>query len=145
MCRDARSASAVSPGQAGFSLPLALFIIVVLGLLATVLYRVVALNQLSVVQETLSARAFLAAESGAQAGMLRLFPISGTAASCSGSPGVNQSFNSNGLVGCEVTLVCNGLLVDGEMYYQMTSTGICRAGNLRASRTIEVSARQLPE
>lgn len=145
MCRDARSACSFPLRQAGFSLPLALFIIVVLGLLATVLYRVVALNQLSVVQETLSARAFLAAESGAQAGMMRLFPISGAAASCSGSPGINQSLSSSGLVGCDVTLVCSGLLVDGEMYYQMSSTGVCRAGNLRASRTIEVSARQLPE
>ncbi|MFN4289518.1 MAG: hypothetical protein ACK4E7_01410 [Permianibacter sp.] len=145
MCRDARSVCSFPSRQAGFSLPLALFIIVVLGLLATVLYRVVALNQLSVVQETLSARAFLAAESGAQAGMMRLFPISGAAASCSGSPGIDQSFSSSGLVGCDVTLVCSSLLVDGEMHYQMSSTGVCRAGNLRASRTIEVSARQLPE
>ena len=145
MCLNRCSTLPARVRQTGFSLPLALFIIVVLGLLATVLYRVIAMNQLSVVQETLSARAFLAAESGAQAGMLRLFPISGAAASCSGSPGISQSFSSNGLVGCDVTLVCNSLLVDGELYYQMTSTGVCRAGNLRASRAIEVSARQLPE
>lgn len=131
------------PRCRGFSLALALFIIVVLGLLATVLYRVIALNQLSVVQETLSTRAFLAAESGAQAAMMRLFPVSGAAASCTGSPGLGQSFSVSGLNGCQVNVICTSMVADSVTQYRLESTGQCNAGNLQASRRIAVVAHNL--
>ena len=129
--------------QHGFSLVMALFVIVVLGLLAAVLYRTVAIGNLSVTQEVLSARAFQAAESGAQAGMVRLFPVAGGVGLCSGSPGINQNLVANGLSQCSVNLVCSSTVVDGVPHYQMTSTGTCTAGSLRAIRTIAVGARNL--
>lgn len=127
----------------GFSLPLALFILVVLGLLSTVLYRTIAIGNLSVAQEVLSARAFLAADSGAQAGMLRLFPVNGSAPVCSGSPGLNQTLTGTGFNNCSVNLICSSVTVDGSNQYTLTSTAICTAGSLRASRVIEVGASQL--
>lgn len=127
----------------GFSLPLALFILVVLGLLSTVLYRTIAIGNLSVAQEVLSARAFLAADSGAQAGMLRLFPVNGSAPVCSGSPGINQTLTGTGFNNCSVNLICSSVTVDGSNQYSLTSTAICTAGSLRASRVIEVGASQL--
>ena len=129
--------------QRGFSLTMALFVIVVLGLLAAVLYRTVAIGNLSVTQEVLSARAFQAAESGAQAGMVRLFPISGGAGLCNGSPGINQGLTASGLSQCSVNLICSSTVIDGVAHYQMTSTGTCSAGSLRATRVIAVGARGL--
>lgn len=129
----------------GFSLPMALFILVILGLLAVVLFRTIALGQLSVTQEVLSARAFLAADSGAQAAMMRLFPVSGAAASCTGGAGLSETLTVSGLQQCAITVVCSQAMVDSEAVYSVTSTGTCTAGSLRASRVIEVGAHELVE
>ncbi len=127
----------------GFTLPLALFIIIVLGLLAAVLYRTVAIGNLSVLQETLSARAFFAADSGAQAAMMRLFPTSGVAAQCTGGAGVTQALTGAGFHSCSVTVVCSSQAIDGVVHYQMVSTATCTAGDRRASRVLDVAARGL--
>lgn len=59
--------------QQGFLLPLALFIVVVMGLFALVLSRNTIQTNSSAVQEAISTQAFYAAESGAQLGMQNLF------------------------------------------------------------------------
>jgi len=125
----------------GFSLPLALFILVILGLLAAVLYRTIAIGDLSVVQEVLSARAFFAADSGAQAGMMRLFPINGAGNICTAS--VSQTLTGPGFNNCTVVLTCSTVSVDGDAHYSLTSTAVCTAGSLRASRVITVAAHNL--
>lgn len=127
----------------GFSLPLALFILVVLGLLAAVLYRTIAIGNLSVAQEALSARAFLAADSGAQAGMMRVFPINGAVSVCTGGAGINQTLTGTGFNNCTVNLVCSSQTVNSDIHYTLTSTAICTAGNLRASRVVQVGAHNL--
>ena len=59
--------------QQGFLLPLAVFIVVVMGLFALVLSRNTIQTNTSSVQEAVSVQAFYAAESGAQRGMQHLF------------------------------------------------------------------------
>jgi MSHA biogenesis protein MshP len=59
--------------QQGFLLPLALFIVVVMGLFALVLSRNTIQTGTSTVQEMVSTQAFYVAESGAQLGMQNLF------------------------------------------------------------------------
>ncbi len=59
--------------QQGFLLPLAIFIVVVMGLFALVLSRNTIQAGTSAVQEVISTQAFYAAETGAQLGMQNLF------------------------------------------------------------------------
>ncbi|WP_144392394.1 hypothetical protein [Pleionea sediminis] len=117
----------------GFSLLAALFIIVVLGLLAAALFRMTQTANLAVAQEVLTIRAFFAAESGAQASAMSLFPIGGTG-SCN-----NQTinFSINGLTGCRAIITCTNFIADGETFYRITSEGQCGSGELQASRTVE--------
>ncbi|NQD37289.1 hypothetical protein HPT27_09640 [Permianibacter sp. IMCC34836] len=122
---------------------MALFILVVLGLLAAVLYRTIAIGNLSVAQEALSARAFLAADSGAQAGMMRLFPINAAVSACTGGAGINQTLTGSGFNNCAVNLVCSSQVVNADTHYTLTSTATCTAGNLRASRVVQVAAHNL--
>ena len=124
--------------MSGFSLPAAMFILVVLALLAAAVYRTVAISNSSVALEMLSARAFLAAESGAQAAMMQVFPTSGAPASC-GTPSWNLT--GNGFHDCTVLVRCNTTTADGVTVYAISSVGRCRAGDLQASRTLEVLAR----
>ena len=120
----------------GFSLPAALFILVILSMLAAVIYRTVAVGNSAVALEMLSARAFLAAESGAQAAMMRVFPTTG-AGSCSNA---TWTLTGSGLNNCTVSTTCNTQTADGETLYPITSSAVCTAGNLQASRSLEVLA-----
>lgn len=145
MCREAQQSMALVSRpvawsrMSGFSLPAAMFILVVLALLAAAVYRTVAISNSSVALEMLSARAFLAAESGAQATMMQLFPTSGVGASC-GLP--SWTLTGNGFHDCTVQVRCNTTTADGVTVYAISSVGRCRAGDLQASRTLEVLANE---
>jgi MSHA biogenesis protein MshP len=121
----------------GFSLPLAIFILVIVSLLALAIFRMTALNQNSVTQEVLTARALFAAESGAQAQMMRLFPLSGIA-NCSAQ---TINFNSAGLNNCSASSTCVNRIVNGTTYYTIESNGRCTVAGFTALRTIEVEAK----
>ncbi len=123
----------------GFSLIAALFVIVILGLLAAALYRMTQTANVGVAQEVLSIRAFLAAESGAQTAAMEAFPLGG--AGVCNSRTIN--FSSNGLVNCSVNITCSAFASAGETYYQIESQGQCSTGDLQASRTLEVMLRPL--
>ena len=132
MCRDRFH-------QTGFSLPLAIFILVVVSLLALAIFRMNALNQNSVVQEVLSARAFLAAESGAQTQMMRVFPVSGAGVCAAQS----LTFNAAGLNACTSNSSCNSIAANGQTYYEIESVGRCGVGNVTAQRTLQLQAHDL--
>ncbi len=119
--------------NSGFSLIAALFIIVVLGLLAAALFRMTQSSNVAVSQEALSIRAFFAAESGAQAAAMDLFPIGGGGA-CN-SRTIN--FTNSGLVNCQATITCTSFVADGETFYRVSSQGQCSSGELQTSRTVE--------
>ncbi len=123
----------------GISLFLSLFILVVLGLLAAALFRMNTIGETSVARETLSIRAFFAAESGLQSNAMQLFPLAGVGA-CN-----NQviNFAANGLTGCNATVTCSGFLSDGEQHYIVSSTGQCGTGDSTASRTLEAMFKAL--
>src|SRR5690606_8435750 len=92
--------------------------------------------------QVLSQRAFYAAESGAQLSMnLLLPPDSSPARSCSTTPFYSHSFSAAGLAGCEVTVSCRELNMEGSPVYGLNSNGQCGSGTLSASRQIEVAVR----
>lgn len=122
--------------EKGFSLPLAIFILVIVSLLALAIFRMTALNQQAVAQEVLTARALFAAESGAQVQMMRIFPISGPANCAAHSIAVTTA----GLNACSFNSTCSVLIVNSQSYYNVESIGRCAIGGVSAQRTIQMQA-----
>lgn len=132
--------------QRGFLLPLALFILVVMGALALTISRTGIQTQTSSIQELMNVQAFYAAESGAQRGMQRLFlnaAINRTDVDgrCNGW-NETYSFTANGLKACTAEVGCT-FTIDADdihSFYTITSKGSCGVGQYRAERTVEVGS-----
>ncbi len=142
--------------QQGSSLMLALFILIVLTLLGGALVRVLSTSSEAIAQEVIGTRALMAANSGMQAHLQQLFPLSGFTFcpldrtydfSTTGS-------NTQGLHHCKAYVDCVLYFPDpttGVNYFRLTSTGECGSGVMEAgsqsivksSRTIQVEARSL--
>lgn len=154
MCLKSRfSQSSTSPKrQAGFSMPIAVFVLVIMALLAAAIVQISSRNNLSSAQEVLSTRAFYAAESGASWAMSQLFFNSAGSATkafsdttCA-SPvnGQTLNFTVPGLAGCSAVLACTAETIDAIGYYRVTSTGACGAGQVQATRVVQVGGRNGP-
>ena len=155
--------------QRGFLLPLALFILVVMGVLALTISRTATQTNTSTIQEFTNIQAFYAAESGAQRGMQALFlstttrnATDGACAGMGGNTVVNRNFAGiNGLQMCSVLVTCTCRYQNGsacahgtatnyeptspagvtKSFYTIRSVGTCGpADHYRAVRTIEVGA-----
>lgn len=138
--------------QAGFLIPLALFILVGLGGLAVAINQMSSQSNTAYTLEGVSMQAFYAAETGAQFAMNYLmFDVSGRGgvdgsdANCASMPATLENFPSTsaaGLQACSIDIECQLRTVPGSptSYYTITSTATCGGGNLMSERTIEVSA-----
>lgn len=155
--------------QRGFLLPLALFILVVMGVLALTISRTATQTNTATIQELTNIQSFYAAESGAQRGMQALFLSTtsrqDTDSACAGMAGnavVNSDFAGvNGLRMCSVAVSCSCRYQDGsacahgsaanylptspvgvtKSFYTIRSVGTCGpADHFRAQRIIEVGA-----
>ena len=126
--------------QAGVSLIIVVFIIVALSILASSLVQLLTASSDSVAREVLSARALMAAESGAQR-LLNDIYVNGQGA-C-----VNSNYSFSALSGCgNVAFTCASVqvpAVSGDIYYTIESTGVCGPAGDQASRTIEVQAKNI--
>ncbi len=157
----------ISPKQQqGFLLPLAIFIVVVMGVFALVLSRNTIQAGTSSVQEAISTQTFYAAESGAQRGMQVLFLDKNQTLTRQAVDGRCADFNTTytytvpGLNHCSavVTCVCryqnasacapataanytaSAPVNNLTSFYNITSTATCGSGTLRAERTIEAGS-----
>jgi MSHA biogenesis protein MshP len=139
--------------QRGFLLPVALFIIIAMGLFALALWRTTAQSSVSAVQELITLQTLYAAESGAQEGMSRLFYPDASSratvdAQCTGVDRVRSYDNIGGLHNCTSTISCSCVDENGSpcgplanfSFYTITSTGECGSGAVRSERTLQVSA-----
>lgn len=125
--------------QKGFSLPVAIFIIIIMALLAAAAVNILNKGLAGVSQEVLSTRAFYSAESGAQHVLSALFPLNGGAANCAANSSL--TFNTTGLNNCSASMTCAATTIGTETFYTITSSGICNTGSTQAVRQIEVSAK----
>jgi len=123
----------------GFSLPAAIFILVIMAIVAAALVSIFDKGNKGITQEVLSTRAFYTAESGAQYVMGQLFSLSGAAAICSNTSSL--TFNATGFAGCSSSMSCSSRTVSGDVYYTVSSTGTCSTGSDIAVREIELQAR----
>ena len=140
----------------GSALILALFIIVVLTFLGVALMRVLSTSSETIAQEVIGTRALMAANSGMQAHLQKLFPLNPPSNSTSSCP-ADKTYNLPesgtdipGLYHCKAITKCSVYFEDtvaGIDYYRLTSTGECGTGNIEtavlSSRTIQVEARSL--
>jgi MSHA biogenesis protein MshP len=127
--------------QSGFSLPIAIFILVIMALIAAAVVSIYNKGVAGVSQEILSTRAFYSAESGAQHVLGQLFPLNGAAANCAASSSLN--FSSIGLNNCAASMSCTATTVGSNTFYTITSTGTCSTGSTTTVRQIQIMARGL--
>lgn len=132
--------------QQGYLMPLAAFILVVMGLMAATLARTTAQTGISVTQEAVTLQTFYAAESGAQRGMNQLFydtanPLTRAAADgrCTGM-NITNNLTATGLGNCSVTTTCALNTAINASFYTVTAAASCGSGELTSARTIQVSA-----
>lgn len=143
--------------QRGSALVIAIFVILVMSLLAATLLRVGGDADEGVNLEVWGLRAFNAANSGADAALARLFPLSGGTAGCAAVGSSWTAPDVTGFHGCNVQLSCETLSQDASpgsaRLYRIRSTAVCESGScgvgaaddsqcLRVSRVVEVEARE---
>ncbi|MCG9713096.1 MSHA biogenesis protein MshP [Shewanella insulae] len=138
--------------QRGSALVIGIFIITVMFLMAAALINIVSDADEGVNLEVLATRAFAAANSGADAALAQLFPLSGTVVGCASVSASWTPPDVVGFHGCSVVLSCNETTVgtgsDSVTQYLIGSEATCAVGNcdgdacLRVNRKVEVEARE---
>lgn len=127
--------------QQGSTLVLALFVMVlisalVLGLLSQQLSSSTAVNY-----EVQGNRAFNAAQSGLQRGLVQLYPLTGSATCAGVAP--NLSFAGTGLAGCSAVVSCVSVTNPQDAarpLYRLQSQGTCVANEITTSRVVIMDA-----
>lgn len=113
--------------QLGSSLIIAVFIIVVMSLLAASLSRNISSSSAQVNNEVLGTRALFAAESGNEKALAQIFPTAtGAVSSCVASQ--QMYLTTIGFGQCTVISTCATQISGGVSYYYISSTGACKAG-----------------
>ena len=136
--------------QQGYLMPLAVFILIVIGTFSLSVSKLSGRGHASVTLEAISSAAFFAAESGGQYAMNRIYysvntPISRTLtdSQCRLVDGETLDFNAPGLNGCNAHISCsitNNMPDNTISFYQITSQGRCGSGALSAERTINLAS-----
>lgn len=135
-----------NPKQRGSALVVAIFIIVVMSILAAVIARVLTTTSASSVDEVYGARAFHAANSGAQVFLTSLFPLGedGAANSACNSTIPVQDFTQSdtALKNCTAEVSCE--FAEFSEYtlthYRIISVGRCTVGDRQYSREVILEA-----
>ncbi|MCH7741204.1 MAG: MSHA biogenesis protein MshP [Proteobacteria bacterium] len=135
--------------QHGFLIPLAIFILVVMGFFAITIARITGQTAIATAQEAVTIASFYAAESGARYAMNQLFydtasPISRVTvdANCTAVDSSNLTFTVDGLRGCSAAINCSRTAdaANTTSYYRIQSQATCGSGAVSAERTVEISA-----
>jgi len=144
MCRNRPS----SPyQQQGSMLVIAIFILVVISLLAASLSRILSSTADSVANEVYSAKAYFAADSGMEYGIYQVLnnPSLSTA-ECDTFPDAGSlSFvltNEVGLENCQIQISCQIIPIDANNnQFYLNSTGTCDGGKIVAQHSVEAEVK----
>lgn len=133
--------------QKGFLIPLSLFIVLGMGVLALSITRMGADTFASVTLESISVQALYAAESGAQYGAHQLLYNAASSTEvdvrCTNLNGVTVQFSVPGLNACSAQLQCvaTGGSDGAAPVYSLQSAATCGSGSLIGERTIAVAVQ----
>jgi len=118
--------------QRGLGLIAALFLIVVVALLVAGILSLVRTSGQSFAQNVKAQRALMAAESGAQLSLNRLYAPLGVGA-CTNT---TWNFTQPGLESCVAVVACSAENVNTDTYYTLESHGHCESGSEIAERRV---------
>jgi MSHA biogenesis protein MshP len=121
--------------QSGLGLPVAIFIITIMSIIALAVNRLNEASSQIYSQNLLSTRSFYAAESGAQLRAQSVLSV----APCSCGVNANYDFTVTGLNICRAVTTCDEFIANSETFCTITSVGSC--DNSNAQRTIEVRVK----
>ena len=120
-------------------LVIALFVIIVFGLLGLTMTRLLSSSSQTVIYEVLGQRAINAARTGLECNLSAKYPISGATAYCVHSVSMNSL---PGLENCSYSVTSDDVTVtdndDTYIYSKFTSIGQCTAGDINVTRTVYV-------
>ncbi|WP_299019229.1 MSHA biogenesis protein MshP [uncultured Photobacterium sp.] len=133
--------------QQGSALVVAIFVITVMAVMAAALIKINWSQSDTTTREVLGARAWLAANSGIEWGLNRLFPI-GDPSAIGACDNTNPPFaNTADFHDCRITVGCKlvDVTYDGETVsqYHLESTGSCGSGIFEVQRIQETWAKRL--
>ncbi|MFT6267454.1 MAG: MSHA biogenesis protein MshP [Alphaproteobacteria bacterium] len=133
--------------QSGSMIVMALFVIVVIGLLAAALINIVSASSNSTLHQVYGLRANQAAKAGIEDLLSTSFPVDGSAVSCNTTTVSPASFsNVRGLNECSYAATCVTQTISfgnvDRMYFKFSSTGSCQIDTNVVSRTLSVDAIQ---
>ncbi len=134
-------------GQRGTMLVMALFILVVLTMLAGTMITIISGSSKSIIHEVYGVRAQQAAHAGIESLVAASFPVGSPAQACSASVNNNAAFsNIPGFANCSYQASCSSSDISfnsaNYRYYRYSSTGFCDTGEGVVSRTLFVDAMQ---
>jgi len=118
--------------QRGLGLIAALFLIVVVALLVAGILSLVRTSGQSFAQNVKAQRALMAAESGAQLSLNRLYAPLGVG----GCNNTTWNFTQPGLENCVAVVTCSAENVSSDIYYTLESHGHCESGSEIAERRV---------
>lgn len=130
-------------------MPVAAFIVVVMGLLAAGMGRLSSQTSISTAQEQISLQTFYAAEAGAQLGLNQVFydtasTVTRTTATnaCSSFSGTTIVFNAPGMQNCQASITCLPRIDSGDTttFFDISSSAQCGTAPVNALRVVDVSA-----
>lgn len=131
-----------SRAQRGSALVTAVFIVVVMLLLAQSIAQLLRSGSEAVVYEVQGSRTLLAAQSALELSLTQLFPLNSTTTTCAALT-LNYSFSGVALAGCSATLSCKAYS-DSESVaplFSLTSSASCVAGEFTTQRTISIEVQ----
>lgn len=133
--------------QNGNMVIMALFLIVVVGLLAGTLISIVSASSNSTIYQVYGLRAQQAAQSGVQSLLQASFPPGAEPQSCNQTiTNPNAMSNVNGLQSCAFSASCETQAITfanvDYLYFKYTSTGTCVINKSVVTRTLSVDAMQ---
>ena len=102
--------------QRGFSIAAAIFLVVVMALLATAMVQILTTSHLGLSQEMTASKAYLAGRSGVQWGMYQAVYASATGTHV-------VTFNNSGLNGTQASVTLTSSLVETETFYTLDASG----------------------
>ena len=133
-------------GQAGFSVPMAIFILVVVSMLGVAMINSLNRGQESVAREVVSLRALLAAESAAELGLNCALEQGGcgcanTVVGFTAMTGLSPiTYTGDGLANCVANVLCRTVEINSVDYFAIRSSAECGPTSDRAHRIVEVQA-----
>ncbi|TEW56676.1 MSHA biogenesis protein MshP [Psychromonas sp. RZ22] len=145
MINNQITGSQVSPRQSGSAILIAIFVIIIVSLLAASLVSLQRDSAQGASFEVYAARAYLSAYSGSEMVLTDLFPLDSSVTECPATLISPDLPNNPGFHSCSVDVTCTEKVASAGIAtrYKLVSTAVCESGEIMTRRQITVEATQL--